>query len=93
MIYIGDSVTNQMSFYKNDVLTDPSAVVYKIYKDGTLVATYNYGVNAELVKASTGVYYVDWTTVAAGFYQWVMAGTGTVIARQWDSFSCVPDPV
>lgn len=90
--YIGDTATNQASFYKNGAVTDPTAVTYKIYQDGILLASYTYGVDAQLVKSSPGIYYVDWPVAATGLYWWVMTGTGLVAARNWDSFSCNPDP-
>ena len=48
------------------------------------VTVYTFGVDAELVKASTGVFYVDWTFLLAGDHYWRMEGTGAVTAAAED---------
>lgn len=59
------------------VAQDPSGVVFK-YKDpsGNTV-TLIYGVNAALLKTSTGVYYADINMDEAGFWYYHFAGTGS----------------
>jgi hypothetical protein len=73
-------------------LADPTAVVFRLYIPGNTVVVYTYGVNAQLVRDSTGVYHVDYTT---SHYpgDWVVRweGTGACEAatekafRVWDS--------
>lgn len=58
---IGDAVRVKIEFKDEDgVLGDPTNVSfsYKVTRSGTPV-TYSYGTDAELVRVSVGVYYVD----------------------------------
>ena len=58
--------------------TDPTAISFKMMvPDGTVTA-YVFGVDAELVKSATGIYYVDWITDQAGRHLYRFIGTGTV---------------
>lgn len=67
-------------------ITDPTAVNFSIRKpDGTATA-YVYGTDAELVKSTTGVYYVDFALTLPGrhVYRWV--GTGAVETAETGEF-------
>lgn len=76
----GDIVTLTATITNaSNVATDPTTLTFKI-KAGPngSVTTYVYGTNAELVKSSTGVYYVAWPVATAGvvhYYQFVATGT------------------
>ena len=58
--------------------TDPTAITFKMLEPDGTVTTYVYGVDAELVKSATGIYYVDWTSDQAGRHLYRFIGTGTV---------------
>ena len=58
--------------------TDPSAISFKMLEPDGTVTTYVYSVDAELVKSSTGVYYVDYDPDQAGRHLYRFIGTGTV---------------
>lgn len=58
--------------------TDPTAVTFKMMEPDSTVTTYVYGVDAELVKSATGIYYVEWTADQAGRHLYRFVGTGTV---------------
>lgn len=60
--------------------TGPTAVTFKMLLPSGSTTTYVYGTDAELVKSSTGVYYVDWTFTVADTHRYRFAGTGTVTA-------------
>lgn len=77
---INQSVRLTGSFTVSDVATDPTTVTFDYRKPGGTQATWTYGTDAEVVKSSTGVYYVDLTLDTAGewYYQW--NGAGTVVA-------------
>jgi hypothetical protein len=58
--------------------TDPTAVFAQYRSPSNTTTTLTYGVDAALVKGSTGVYYVDINASAAGqwFYRFYSTGTG-----------------
>jgi hypothetical protein len=62
------------------VLTDPSAVTFKIKLPSGTTTTYVYGVDSQLVRASTGSYYVLWTLTVAGTHRYSFTGTGALTA-------------
>ena len=43
----------------DDVAVDPAAVFFQIKDPGRNVTSYEYGVDAEVVKSDSGIYYVD----------------------------------
>lgn len=75
---------------ENDAATDPTAVTFKFKTPAGTITTYTHGVDAELIKDSTGKYHVVLTASLPGIYYWRFAGTGTVVAALEDSF--VVDP-
>lgn len=57
---------------------DPSGTkTFTLTQPSGTITTYVHGTDAELVKDSTGVYYVSWTVAAAGPYEWEIVGAGT----------------
>ncbi len=68
-------------------LTDPTTVTFSITEPNGTQTTYVNGTDAEAVKDSTGVYYVDWTITQAGRHYWKWAGAGTVITAEEESFT------
>lgn len=75
--------------FKNDagVATDPTTVTFRIRIGSGTPTVYVYGTNAQLVKAGTGDYYVDWTIAAEGRHHYRFEGTGAVIAAAEQSFN------
>lgn len=57
---------------------NPSQVFAEIRKPDRTVTTYEYGVDAELVRSSTGHFYVDVDVDIAGrwYYRFYSTGTG-----------------
>jgi hypothetical protein len=85
---IGDLVRVQGSFTTiAGVPTDPTAVFFSFKNPSQTITTYTYGVDAALVKDSTGVYHVDVsvpsTTAALGtwYYRFYSTGTGQTAAE------------
>lgn len=66
-----------VTFKVANVLTDPTAVTFKMKDPARTLTTYTYGVGATVVKDSTGTYHanVQLTTVGQWDYRW--EGTGT----------------
>jgi hypothetical protein len=82
----GDLVRITATFTAGGVNTDPSAVyLYLRAPDGTLT-TLQYGVDAAVVKTSTGVYRYDYSATSKGdvYYRW--AGTGAAQAADQGTF-------
>ena len=68
------------------VAADPSAITFIIREpDGTLT-TYVYVTDAELVKSSTGNYYVDWSIAQQGRHAIRWNGVGTIDASVESEF-------
>ncbi len=61
---------------------DPDTVTVKIYSPQGTITTYVYGTDAEVVKASTGDYYIDYTPNESGVwhYRWETTGTDETLA-------------
>lgn len=57
---------------------DPTSVFFSALSPGGTQTDYTYGTNAELVKSSTGVYYVDVNANASGdwYYRFYSTGSG-----------------
>lgn len=86
--HAGDAVRCTVTFRDlAGVVADPTAVVAKYRNGSGAVTTKTYGVDAEVVKSSTGVYYIDITPDAAGTWHYRFSGTGAVIAAEEASFS------
>lgn len=81
---VGDEPRLQATFDIDKVPTDPSDIWYFVQApDGTKTKLV-YGVNAEIVRLATGVYYVDQYFDAAGQWKFKWQGLGTVKAATKD---------
>ena len=82
---IGDVVRSSVAFATTaGSATDPTVitVTYKI-DDGDTISKV-YGVDGEVVKASTGNYYIDLTgTVGTWYIRWIGIGTVAAVAEDW----------
>jgi len=66
---------------------DPTAVVVKYRVGSGEVTTKTYGVDNEVVKSATGIYYIDLDVAALDgtwYVRW--SGTGTVVTAVESSF-------
>ena len=83
-----DTVRLTATFTLDDVVSDPGGVVFKVKDPDGNVATYTYGVDAAVVKDSTGVYYVDYEVAGlVGPYYYRMEGTAPVRAACEGAFA------
>lgn len=57
--------------------TDPAGLTFTLQSPVGTNTVYTYGTDAEIVKTSTGDYYIDVTPTQGGrwFYRWVATGT------------------
>jgi hypothetical protein len=97
----GDRVRCSVEFTDDaDNPADPTTITFSMILGVIPIATYVYGINAELVRARDdagnpipGSFYVDWdTTPFAGSHIYVFIGTGTVQRTQVGAFSVEPIP-
>jgi len=75
----GDKVHFSGTFTDSDnVVHDPENVFFQIKNPSDTIVLYQYGVDAEVVKHSTGIYYVDLPLAVSGwwYYRWYSTGVG-----------------
>lgn len=88
---VGDLVHIYATFTNSaGVVTDPTTVTLLVklrYIGPTMTYTY---AGTTVTKASTGVYYVDFTPTAEGIWDYRWVGTGTVQAAIEGAFN-IPD--
>ena len=89
--HVGDVRKLQATFRDSaGTLTDPTTVTFKVRAGDGSTTTYLYGTDAQLVKASTGVYYVLWTIASNRRHFYKFTGTGTVAAVEEGEFQPRP---
>lgn len=85
---IGDTVTISGVFRDTaNVAVDPTGVVFKLVSPTGWSAQYVYGIDATVVKASAGYYYMTAYIPTAsagmgGWWAWWVGGTGLKAAAQ-----------
>jgi hypothetical protein len=64
---------------------DPTVVKASVRTPAGVVTTYTYGVDAGLVKDSTGNYHLDVSAAEIGwyYYRWFSTGTGQAADEGW----------
>ena len=83
---IGDVVRCEGTITSSGTAVDPGTVIGKYRNPAGSVTTYTYGVDAELVKGTVGVYYFDITIVTEGSYYYRLEGTGSNATAQEGAF-------
>ena len=86
---IGQSIRLAVNIQAAAADTDPDVLRFQIRNQhGTVLATYVYGTDAQLVKASTGDYYVDWTITEELEHEWRFYNDTGVTAKgaAWRKF-------
>lgn len=78
-VYVSTTFTNTAG-----VLVDPTGVVFKWKIKNGSATTLTYGVDAALVKDTTGVYHVTFTPSTAGIYYIQWTTTGTDLVSAWE---------
>jgi len=85
---IGDARRLQATF--KDITgtnTDPTTVTFSIKEPNSTAVDYIFGTDAEVVKSTSGVYYIDWICTKFGEHLFRWEGTGTVTAAEEGSFT------
>ncbi len=70
-------------------VTDPDNAYFHLIDPSSNEDTYQYGVNPEVVKVSTGVYYVDVLCDEVGVFQYRYYSTGSTASADEDQFEVV----
>lgn len=83
----GDLVRCSASFADSaGAATNPTAVLFQVKTPAGTTTTYVYGTDAQLVRPSTGNYYVDVDASQVGTYHYRFYSTGTGQAADEGSF-------
>ena len=88
-LHIGDLAKLTGTFTdpdNSDAAIDPTAVFVAFTTPTGVTTTYTYGTDAELTKASTGVYNANVDCTAAGRWLYRWYSTGTAQASEPGSF-------
>lgn len=72
-------------------LIDPSAVQLNIRPYGGDISTYTW-LGGDIIRASLGVFYYDYTPSQPGLYYYRFIGTGALVAAGDSSFSITSSP-
>ena len=80
---VGDRV-RLLATFKNaaGVATDPTTITVKTKTPAGVVATFVFGIDAQVVKDSTGNYHFDFDLTASGHWYYRWAATGAVFAAE-----------
>lgn len=73
---LGKVIRSNVAFAQSSTPVDPGGVTFKIKSPLGVTTTYVYGVDAEVVKDSTGNYHVDYEPDRQGV--WSVRWQGTV---------------
>lgn len=85
--FAGQILRLTVEFRDNDeVLADPTAVIFSSRIDQGTIGTLTYGVDPELVKDSVGIYYTDLALTVSGTYAYRYTGTGVIENSIEDAF-------
>lgn len=57
--------------------TDPTSVFFSFKTPSGTITIYQYGVDAQVIKSGTGIYYVDVSVTAPGNWNYRFYSTGT----------------
>lgn len=75
---VGDLVRCTGTFTdQSGTALDPTAVYFSFKNPSEVTTTYQYGVDVQLVKSSTGIYYVDINANDVGIWYYRFFSTGT----------------
>jgi hypothetical protein len=83
---IDSSFKLEAEFTNESGVADPTTVIFKIKKPDGTITTYTYGVDAEVIRESLGVYYMIVTVDTPGNWWYKIMGTEALIAATEGSF-------
>ena len=83
---VGDLVKVAVQYSAAGLAVDPTTVTFKMKSPTPTTTTYLYGTDAELVRASAGLYYVLVSATSAGRWYVRFSSTGTYQSAVEDDF-------
>lgn len=86
---LGNVIKLAANFKANSADVDPTTITFKLKDPLGVITTYIYGTNAELVKESTGDYYVHYTPLVEGRHTYRFSSGTTYIAAEESTFDVV----
>lgn len=90
----GNAVTLDATFLVGSTPVDPDTVIFQVRAPDGTVATYTYGIDANVTKLSTGVYECALGVPAeAGQYHYEAVGTGAAACTLPGEFYVIPSSV
>lgn len=89
-IDIGDLVHLAVTYKTSaGAFVDPTSIVFQIKLPSEAKIVYTYLLTADIVRASTGSYHVDYLVIESGKHYFKWAGTGAAYAAEESSFTVV----
>lgn len=84
---VGDLIRSENAFSVSDTDTDPDAVKVLVKTPGGSVSEFVYGSDTDVIKDSTGNFYIDISMTESGVWRTRWEGTGAVTAAVEDFWS------
>lgn len=89
-IDIGDLVKMRVKFKTlAGAFVDPTTIVLRVKLPSETETVYTYLFSVDVVRESTGIYYVDYLVTESGIYYFKWVGTGAVYAAEESNFVVV----
>ena len=86
---LGNVIKLAANFKSGGADVDPTTVTFKVKTPVGLITSYTYGTDPEIVKDSTGDYYVHFTPTIEGRHVYRFASATTYIAAEESTFDVV----
>lgn len=91
---VGDTARVTGLFYDSaDALADPGTLTFTFLDPSGNATTYTYGTDAELVKSTTGTFYVDLVFDERGMWHYRWEASGARVGAQEGQFKVRPQAV
>lgn len=78
---------------EDGALADPDYLTFAVREPDGAVTVYRYLTDAELVRESTGRFYVYWDCALAGVHHYRFEATGAIMAAAQDTFHATASTV
>lgn len=82
----GDVIRLKTTIEELGTAADPGTLVLTILKPDGSTVTYTYGTDADVVRNTTGVYYVDYEIDQPGRHRYSWTSTGAAQAYEKETF-------
>ena len=84
---VGDKIRISFNFIgENGAAIDPTTVTLILKNKSSIVATWVFGVDPEIINTAVGSYYADYIIPTRGYWSYNITGTGVVSAADTEFF-------